>query len=177
MDLDANELRATCGILLRYLYYRKKRSGVFKIYQKTEDVRMPKKFSSNLEGLDRFGKHVGLTYTRWEKGYSRCVLQINDSLLNPYGTVHGGVLFTMADSGMGFALVPTLEEGERCASIEVSIVYLKAVASGTLTCDTTVVKRSSNSAVLESEIKSGGQLVAKGLGTWVIYKKKKPDNW
>jgi len=137
---------------------------------------MPKKFSSNLEGLDRFGKLAGLSYTRWEKGYSRCVLKIKDSLLNPYGTVHGGALFTMADSGMGFALVPTLEEGERCASIEVSIVYLKAITSGTLTCDTTVVKRSSNSAVLESEIKSGGQLIAKALGTWVIYREKKSGN-
>lgn len=134
---------------------------------------MPKKICSELEGLDRFGKHAGLTYTRWEMGYSRCTLEVNDTLLNPYGTVHGGVLFTMADSGMGFALVPTLEEGEQCASIEVSIVYLKAIKSGTLTCDTTVVKRSVTSAVLESEIKSGGQLVAKALGTWVIYKTKK----
>jgi acyl-CoA thioesterase len=136
---------------------------------------MPRKINSKLEGLDRFGKHAGLAYTTWEKGYSRCVLKVNDTLLNPYGTVHGGALFTMADSGMGFALVPTLEEGERCASIEVSIVYLKAITSGTLTCDTTVVKRSSNSAVLESEIKSGGQLVAKALGTWVIYREKRPD--
>ena len=137
---------------------------------------MPKKIDLKLKGLDRFGRHAGLTYTKWEKGYSRCVLKINASLLNPYGTVHGGALFTMADSGMGFAIVPTLEEGERCASIEVSIVYLKAIASGTLTCDTTVVKRSSNSAVLESEIRSGGQLIAKALGTWVIYKEKKSSN-
>jgi acyl-CoA thioesterase len=137
---------------------------------------MPKNINSKLEGLDRFGKHAGLAYTRWEKGYSRCVLKINDSLLNPYGTVHGGALFTMADSGMGFALVPTLEKGERCASLEVSIVYVKAIKSGTLICDTTVIKRSSRSAILESEIKSAGQLVAKALGTWVIYKEKRPDN-
>jgi len=134
---------------------------------------MPKKITSELKGLDRFGKHAGLTFTRWEKGYSQCVLKVNDLLLNPYGTVHGGALFTMADSGMGFALVSTLEEGERCASIEVSIVYLKAITSGTLTCDTTVIKKSSKSAILESEIKSGGQLVAKALGTWVIYRTKR----
>jgi len=134
---------------------------------------MPKKITSELKGLDRFGKHAGLTFTKWEKGYSQCVLKVNDLLLNPYGTVHGGALFTMADSGMGFALVSTLEEGERCASIEVSIVYLKAITSGTLTCDTTVIKKSSKSAILESEIKSGGQLVAKALGTWVIYRTKR----
>ena len=134
---------------------------------------MPKKITPGLGELDRFGKHAGLTFTRWEKGYSRCVLKVNDSLLNPYGTVHGGALFTMADSGMGFALVPTLEEGEQCASIEIGIAYLKAVTSGTLTCDTTVIQRSSRSAILESEIKSGSQLIAKALGTWIIYKKKR----
>ena len=133
---------------------------------------MPKKITPKLEEYDRFGKHTGLTFTRWGKGYSQCVLKVNDSLLNPYGTVHGGALFTMADSGMGFALVPSLEEGERCASIEVSIVYLKAITSGTLTCDTTVIKKSSKSAILESEIKNEGQLIAKALGTWIIYKKR-----
>jgi len=134
---------------------------------------MPKKITLELKGLDRFGKHAGLTFTKGEKGYSQCVLKVNDLLLNPYGTVHGGALFTMADSGMGFALVSTLEEGEQCASIEVSIVYLKAITSGMLTCDTTVIKKSSKSAILESEIKSGGQLVAKALGTWVIYRTKR----
>jgi len=134
---------------------------------------MPKKITLELGEHDRFGKHTGLTYTRWEKGYSQCVLEVNDVLLNPYGTVHGGAIFTMADSGMGFALVPCLDEGERCASIEISIAYLKAVTSGTLTCDTTVIQRSSRSAILESEIKSGSRLVAKALGTWIIYKKKR----
>jgi acyl-CoA thioesterase len=140
-------------------------------HRKGDDT-MPKKISPELAELDRFSKHNGLTYIKWEKGYSRCSLDVNDSLLNPYGTVHGGALFTMADSGMGFALVPALEEGEQCASIEVSIVYLKAIKSGTLICDTTVVKKSSKSAILESEIRSGGQLVAKALGTWIIYKKR-----
>jgi len=137
------------------------------------DVRIPKKITPKLEEYDRFGKHAGLTFTRWGKGYSQCVLKVSDLLLNPYGTVHGGAIFTMADSGMGFALVPTLKEGERCASIEVSIVYLKPVISGTLTCDTTVIQKSSKSAILESEIKNGSRLIAKALGTWIIYKKKR----
>lgn len=101
---------------------------------------MPKKIAPKLEEYDRFGKHAGLTFTRWGKGYSQCILKVSDLLLNPYGTVHGGAIFTMADSGMGFALVPCLDDGERCASIEISIAYLKPVTSGTLTCDTTVIQ-------------------------------------
>lgn len=133
---------------------------------------MPKKITPGLGELDRFGKHLGLTFTKWEKGYSQCILKVSDVLLNPYGTVHGGAIFTMADSGMGFALVPTLGDGEQCASIEISIAYLKPATSGTLTCDTTVIQRTSKSAILESEIKNEGLLVAKALGTWIIYKKR-----
>ncbi len=133
---------------------------------------MPKKITPGLGELDRFGKHAGLTYTKWENGYSQCVLEVNDSLLNPYGTVHGGAIFTMVDSGMGFALASCLDEGEQCATMETCITYLKAVTSGTLTCDTTVIQKSSRSAILESEIKKGSRLIAKALGTWAIYKKR-----
>jgi acyl-CoA thioesterase len=140
-------------------------------HRKGDDI-MPRKITLELGEHDRFGKHIGLTFTKWEKGYSQCILKVNDVLLNPYGTVHGGALFTMTDSGMGFALVTTLEEGEQCASIEISIAYLKPATSGTLTCDTTVIQRTSKSAILESEIKKDGLLIAKALGTWIIYKKR-----
>jgi acyl-coenzyme A thioesterase PaaI-like protein len=49
---------------------------------------------------------------------------------------------------------------------------LKPVTSGTLTCDTTVIQKSSKSAILESEIKNESQLIAKALGNWIIYKKR-----
>jgi acyl-CoA thioesterase len=136
------------------------------------DDGMLKKITPELGKLDRFGKHLGLTFTKWGKGYSQCILKVSDILLNPYGTVHGGAIFTMADSGMGFALVPGLGDGEQCASIEISIAYLKPATSGTLTCDTTVIQKTSKSAILESEIKSDGQVIAKALGTWIIYKKR-----
>jgi len=130
---------------------------------------MPRIMDRQLEEYDPYGKYTGLTFTRWEKGYSQCTLEVNGNLLNPYGALHGGAFFTMADSGMGFALVSCLEEGERCVTIETKIVYLKAVASGTVTCDTRVINKSRTLATMESEMRQNGALVAKALGTWSVF--------
>jgi len=134
---------------------------------------MPKKVPQNIEGFDLFGDYIGLTFTKWEKGYSRCVLEVTEKLLNPHRTLHGGATYTMADSGMGAALYSCIDEDELCATIEIKIVYFKAVSSGTLTCDTRVIHKGKRIATLESEISDGKRLVAKAIGTWSIFKEKR----
>ncbi|MFQ5799204.1 MAG: PaaI family thioesterase, partial [Bacteroidota bacterium] len=84
----------------------------------------------------------------------------------------GGVIYSMADTGMGAALYTDLNEEEICTTIEIKIVYLKAVNSGTLTCDTSVTHKSRRIAVLESEIRNDEHLIAKAIGTFYIAKGK-----
>jgi acyl-CoA thioesterase len=74
----------------------------------------------------------------------------------------------MADTGMGAALFSLLSEGQRCATIEIKIVYLKAVTGGNLSCDTRVLQKGRKVAVLESEVRNGEDLVAKALGTFSV---------
>lgn len=134
---------------------------------------MAKKLSPQTKGFSPFRELVGVDFAKVENGYSRCVLQVNEKLLNPYRNVHGAALFTMVDTGMGAALWSCIAEDELCSTIETKIVYFKAVAWGTLLCDTAVIHKSKRIATLESEIKHDGQLVAKAIGTWSIYKAKK----
>src|SRR3972149_5225075 len=81
-----------------------------------------------------------------------------------------GVTFTMADSGMGIALWSTLEEGEMFLTIDSNIKYFKSVKSGTLVCESRVIHRSKNFAILESEITNDGHLIAKAMGTFSVVK-------
>ena len=97
-----------------------------------------------------FVEHVGLSVVEQRTGYSKCILELADHHYNSFGTVHGGVLFTLADSGMGSALYPTLSEGEMFATIEVKINYFKPVLSGVVTCITEVVNRGKTIAHIES---------------------------
>ncbi|UCC59961.1 MAG: PaaI family thioesterase [Dehalococcoidia bacterium] len=134
---------------------------------------MPKKIPSDLEGFDPFSDLIGLTFTRCENGFSQCILNVSKKLLNPHKTLHGGVAYSMADTGMGAALYTRMDEDELCATIEMKIVYFKAVTSGTLTCDTKLIHRSKRIAALESEIKQGEQLVAKAMGTFSVFEDKR----
>lgn len=133
---------------------------------------MTEKLTLESKGFNPFGELIGLKFTTFEQGYSQCVLEVNEKLLNPHKVLHGGVIYSMADTGMGGALYPFLEEGELCATIEIKIVYFAAVTSGMLTCDTKVVHRGKKIATLESEIENDGRPVAKALGTYSIFKVK-----
>ena len=131
---------------------------------------MPKNFPLASKGFHPFGDLIGLNFTKFEKGYSQCVLNVNKKLFNPHNVLHGGVIYSMADTGMGGALYSLLDEPETCVTIEIKITYLKAVKSGTLTCETKVIHKGKTIAVMESEIINNEQTVAKAMGTFSIFK-------
>lgn len=104
-----------------------------------------------------------------ESGHAIARLKVDEDALNPNGTVHGGVLFTMVDTAMGKATMTSLEEGQLCASIEIQIRFLRPVSGGQLDADTTVVRRGRKVVHLESRIRDAdGALVATGAGTFAV---------
>lgn len=133
---------------------------------------MPETFPLNIKGFNPFGDLIGLSFTQFDKGYSQCVLEVNDKLFNPHRVLHGGVVYSMADTGMGAALYLHLEKNESCATIEIKIIYFKSVKSGNITCNTKVIHAGKKIATLESEILNNNQLVAKAIGTYSIFKMK-----
>jgi len=133
---------------------------------------MPKEFPLESTGFNPFGELIGLSFSQLENGYSRCALQVTDRLLNPNRVLHGGVVYSLADTGMAGALHTDLDADESCATVEISIVYLAAVTSGTLTCDTKLIHRSKRIAILQSEVENDGRLVPKALGTYSVIKAK-----
>lgn len=131
---------------------------------------MGKDFPLSSEGFHPFGDLIGLKFEEVEKDYSKCTLKVDDRLMNPHNVLHGGVLYSMADTGMGAALYPSLSDNETCATIEVKITYFEVVSSGVLTCETKVIRKGKNIANLESEIRKDNELVAKATGSFYIFK-------
>ena len=125
------------------------------------------------KGFHPFGELLGLDFIKVRRRFSQCKIEVRNDHLNPHKVVHGGVFYSMADTGMGGALYPSLGEGELCATIEIKINYFKPVSSGTLLCDTNLVHKGKSHAVLESEITNNEELVAKAIGTYSIFKVKK----
>ncbi len=118
-----------------------------------------------------FGALISLEMVDSDREGARSVgrLEVEPKHLNPHGVLHGGVMYSMADHGMGAAVYTVLGEGESCATIEVKIVYLSAVRGGVVECESRVINRGKRVVTLESEIRTADRLVAKALGTFAVF--------
>ena len=117
-----------------------------------------------------YAELIGLEIEEQGDGRTVCVLTVGESHYNPHRVVHGAVLYSLADTGMGAALYPSLDEGEICATIEIKINYYKPVTTGQIRCVTEMVHRGKRVANLESSLYVGERLVAKANGTYSIFK-------
>ncbi len=116
---------------------------------------------------------IGLTIDEMENGHSKCSLESEEKLFNPHKVIHGAVLYSLADTGMGAALYPSLDEGEICATIEIKINYYKPVKSGVITCVTDMINRGKSVANFESAIYNDDTLVAKANGHYSMFRRSK----
>ncbi|MCK0165822.1 PaaI family thioesterase [Marinobacter sp. S6332] len=116
-----------------------------------------------------FADLVGLKIEMQKNGRSTCSIDICEKLLNPHKVVHGAVIYSLADTGMGAALYPSLQEGQICATIEIKINYYRAVYEGQIVCETNVINRGKSVANMESAIFCNGELIAKANGNYSIF--------
>lgn len=104
------------------------------------------------------------------EGHSIAVLEISDVHLNPNGVVHGAVPFTMMDTAMGGAVMNTIDDGRRCATIEMQTRYHRPVAAGTLTATAEVVTAGRRVVHLRAETRdSDDRLVASATASFAIF--------
>lgn len=73
---------------------------------------------------------------------------------NPIGSVHGGILSTLADTALGCAVHTKLPAGVRYTSLDLTIKFTRAatLAAGLLTCTGTVITIGRRTATAEGRI-------------------------
>lgn len=125
--------------------------------------------------VNPFGQLLGLEFSEMEGGHSHCRLQVRNDHLNPYGYVHGGVMYSLADTAMGGAMYSCIASDERCATVEMKVSYLRGLTSGVLECEAHVLHRSRRLGYLEAEVKCDDQLIAKASATFSIFKHQGSD--
>ena len=118
---------------------------------------------------------LGFTMTRIEEGSARFEMDADpDRHANPMGTLHGGVLCTIADSAMGMAFASTLERGESFTTLELKINYLRPAWRTHLVADARVIKRGRDVGLTECDVLDGdGALVAHATSTCLVLRGEK----
>ena len=117
-------------------------------------------------GIDGLTRWLGL---RWESP-NRVRLTVRDELINPAGLLSGPIAYAMIDYSMGSALWVERQSGERIATINISINYLRTARAGEVFCESVLARRNDRVAVLRSEVTDeDGRLLATAIGSFSIF--------
>jgi len=117
------------------------------------------------------GVTAGIEPVEVGDGWSEFTLVPDEWHLNPMGTVHGGMLATLADTALGCAVQTKLPAGVGYTSLDLTIKFTRSAtaASGTLTCRGEVASIGRRVATAEaSVVDDRGRLVAHAVATCLL---------
>lgn len=119
-----------------------------------------------------FAKLIDLVIENRQPGSSTLSVELQEKHLNMNKVAHGAVLYALADSGMGVALYPSLDDGMMCATVEIKMNYFKPVFGGKVICKTEIINRGKRLANLDSRLYVDDVLVAQANGNYAIFPRK-----
>ena len=114
---------------------------------------------------DDFSRHLGIEILEFEEKYIRARIPFKKPLLNNYGSVHGGVLYSFADILAGTVACMS---GKFCTTVEGSMNYLEPARSREyIYCEAKRVRGGNHLVVVKVKIKNDdGTLVDDGSFTF-----------
>ena len=90
----------------------------------TEKDILAKKVVEKMMQTDQFSKWLAIEILEIKDGYSKLTMIVRKEMINGFGTAHGGIAFSLADSAFAFACN---SDGKMTVALDVSISYPKAV--------------------------------------------------
>ena len=111
---------------------------------------------------------LGITFASLTAGRLVATMPVRAELVTPMGAVHGGVMAGFVDHTLGCVLYPLMKRGQWAATTEFKLNYLKAVKTGTLTAEATVIAFGRRSAVVRVDVTNDGALACIAQGTLLI---------
>ncbi|MCD7838471.1 MAG: PaaI family thioesterase [Clostridiales bacterium] len=112
---------------------------------------------------NQFMKLCGIQLLEDLEGNCYAQAQVTPQIHNPYGIVHGGLLYTMADIVSG---ATARQYGRRPVTLDSDFHLLRNVSSGVLTARAEPVRMGGNIAVLRVRVCCGDELLAEGTFTF-----------
>jgi len=107
-----------------------------------------------------FNGHNGIRVSEVREGYGECFTEITRSSLNPQGSAHGGLIFTLCDVAAGLA---ALSYGRKVLTLDSTVNFLRLGRGKKLRAVGQCLKAGKNICFCEAEVyDEGGTLVAKG---------------
>lgn len=120
---------------------------------------------------DPFSKWMGVEIIEVEKGSCTIKCPVNESMLNGFDVVHGGIIFSLADTALAFSAAT---EGRVALALDNSISYTKKAHLGdTLTARSEAVNITYRTGLFDIKVHNQSSdiiAVMKGM----VYRTEKP---
>jgi uncharacterized protein (TIGR00369 family) len=110
-----------------------------------------------------------------EIGEDRVVVRMDvlEHFRSPYGAVHGGIVAALMDTVGGMVVAMKLTPADRTATHAFNVNYTSFVREASCTCVGRMLALARNVATVELEVvRPGGELAAKALATYGIFRDK-----
>lgn len=118
-----------------------------------------------------FFKTLGIEVVEISRGNAKLKMAFSNKLTQSFGMVHGGAIFSLADSSCAVAVLSILKEKKQFVTAEMKINFTEPVTSGDIFAISRIV-REGRVIPVEADIFNGERLVAKALGTYIILDQK-----
>jgi uncharacterized protein (TIGR00369 family) len=120
-------------------------------------------------GLDQVpaAELIGFRLVAMEPGEAIIEMDVDPTRhANPMGTLHGGIVCTLADSAMGMAYAAALADGETFTTLELKINFLRPVWQGRLTATGRTLQGGRTVGLMKCDVvDEKGRLVAHATST------------
>ncbi len=114
--------------------------------------------------LSPYLKLIGVKLEEIKYPRARLSLQWRKDLVNPMGTLHGGVISSLVDAVLGCILL-SKEEVRGIATLELKVNYFNPVAGGTVVAEGEIIYRKGLLAFGQAFIYCEKKLIAVGSNT------------
>lgn len=114
-----------------------------------------------------YAKLIGMKLIELTYGEATLKLDMREDLKQFHGLMHGGATASLIDTATGFAVASVLKQGEKAATIDLTLHYLRPVTEGTIICTGQVIKNGRRFMTLSAEAKNeAGKLIVTALSTY-----------
>jgi uncharacterized protein (TIGR00369 family) len=112
---------------------------------------------------------LGARLGRVSRGEVDVKLDVGPQHLNLFGTMHGGLIATLADTATGLAMLTELDVGTTHLTTSLSVTFLAPGRAGTVTARGRVLKHGRRFGYAEADVvDDAGVLLARATATFMV---------
>ena len=116
-----------------------------------------------------FTEHLGVNLVEMTKEHALVVIEKRPELLNSWGATHGGVIMTMLDLVMSWAVRGHYDIIGGVLTVDMSVGFMKAGYGEKILAEGRVLHGGKSTAFCEGEARDvDGSLLAKAIGTFKL---------